>query len=157
MSVMTKFKYAYIGIGTNLGDKCKNIEDAIDLMEQCIGPVMAGSKLYKTPPWGFNSEGDFLNGVIKINTILEPLILLKKLKVIEQKMGRDLGPKIGYQSRIIDLDILDYNGQMFFNHSLSVPHPLLTERNFVLMPLNDIDPNWKHPTTKLVVSQLIEA
>ncbi len=153
---MKDFKYVILGVGTNLGDKLKNIETVLELIEKDIGEITAESKLYKTSPWGFTAKEDFFNAVIKIRTILDPIALLKQLKLIEQCMGRNLEQKLGYQSRIIDLDILDYNGQMFFNKKLVIPHPLLIDRNFVILPLNDIDPNWKHPVTKVTISQLIE-
>lgn len=153
---MSKLKYAYIGIGTNLGEKFENIQRSFSFIEEKVGVIVKRSKLYKTPPWGFNAKEDFFNCVVKIETKLDPVLLLQKLKHIESIMGRELLPKQGYQSRIIDLDIIDYNNQVYFSRDLDIPHLLLCERNFVLYPLRDLDSNWKHPIKKTEISRLID-
>ena len=152
---MIKLKYVYIGIGTNLGDKQENINNSINKIKATIGSNVLCSKIYKTPPWGFKAEDDFYNCVIKVQTTLNPIQLLDKLKTIELVMGRDLLKNKGYQSRIIDLDIIDFNNEVHFSNTLCIPHSLLTERKFVLQPLFDVNDKWIHPISKIPIKELI--
>ncbi|MBL6594913.1 MAG: 2-amino-4-hydroxy-6-hydroxymethyldihydropteridine diphosphokinase [Flavobacteriales bacterium] len=129
-----------ISLGTNLGDKLKNLKNALSNIES-FGRIFNKSRIFSSDPWGYDSENEFLNMGLVIKTSLEPMQLLKKLKSIEKQMGR--GPKMGqsYQDRIIDLDILIYSGIIIDNEELSIPHPKIKERKFSLLILKDLFEN----------------
>ena len=129
-----------ISIGTNLGDKLKNLKNALSNIED-FGRILDKSRIFCSDPWGYDSENEFLNMGLVIKTSLEPMKLLKKLKSIEKQMGR--GPKMdqSYQDRIIDLDILIYSGFTIDNEELSIPHPKIKERKFSLLILKDLFEN----------------
>lgn len=129
-----------ISLGTNLGDKLKNLKNALSNIEG-FGRILKKSRIFSSDPWGYDSENEFLNMGLVIKTSLEPMQLLKKLKSIEKQMGRR--PKMGqsYQDRIIDLDILIYSGIIIDNEELSVPHPKIKERKFSLLILKDLFEN----------------
>lgn len=129
-----------ISLGTNLGDKLKNLKNALSNIEG-FGRILKKSRIFSSDPWGYDSENEFLNMGLVIKTSLEPMQLLKKLKSIEKQMGRR--PKMGqsYQDRIIDLDILIYSGIIIDNEKLSVPHPKIKERKFSLLILKDLFEN----------------
>jgi 2-amino-4-hydroxy-6-hydroxymethyldihydropteridine diphosphokinase len=153
---MKKLNITYIGIGTNLGNKPNNIRLAYQYIQLNIGNITRKSKIYKSPPWGFESTEDFYNSVIEVNTILEPELLLDELQKIEKLLGKKQTFNIGYSSRLIDLDIIDFNNKIIDTERLSIPHSHLTERNFVLYPLFDVCPNWIHPKQKTSISELIK-
>jgi len=153
---MKKLNIAYIGVGTNLGDKLQNIRLAYQLIQNNIGIISRKSNLYKTPPWGFESTEEFYNSVIKVDTYLEPEHLLDELQKIEMQLGKKQTFTIGYSSRLIDLDIIDFNNKIIDTNRLSIPHSHLAERNFVLAPLFDVCPKWIHPKSKKSIHQLIE-
>ena len=129
-----------ISLGTNLGDKLKNLKNALSNIEG-FGRILNKSRILSSNPWGYDSENEFLNMGLVIKTSLEPMQLLKKLKSIEKQMGR--GPKMGqsYQDRIIDLDILIYTGIIIDYEELSIPHPKIKERKFSLLILKDLFEN----------------
>ena len=129
-----------ISLGTNLGDKLENLKNAINYIKN-YARVINKSRIFCSEPWGYDSENEFLNMGLVIKTYLEPIALLKKLKVIEKKMGR--APKLikSYQDRIIDLDILIFNKFIIDNEELSIPHPKIKERKFSLLILKDLFEN----------------
>tara|TARA_B100001093_G_scaffold320463_1_gene305798 strand:+ start:757 stop:1254 length:498 start_codon:yes stop_codon:yes gene_type:complete len=129
-----------ISLGTNLGDKLKNLKNAINYIK-VYARVINKSRIFCSEPWGYDSENEFLNMGLIIKTPLEPIPLLKKLKGIEKKMGR--APKLikSYQDRIIDLDILIYKKFIIDNEELSIPHPKIKERKFSLLILKDLFEN----------------
>ncbi|MFT5819158.1 MAG: 2-amino-4-hydroxy-6-hydroxymethyldihydropteridine diphosphokinase [Crocinitomix sp.] len=148
-------KTVFISLGSNLGNRIENIEKAYAAIETTIGTIEVRSSFYKTPPWGFQSNEAFVNSLIRISTELELEALLTHLKKIEQDIGRKINdPKIGYQDRLIDLDIIDYAGVVFSNDLITVPHERLHLRNFVVFPLQEIAPNWVHPKLKIAVETL---
>ena len=129
-----------ISLGTNLGDKLKNLKNALSNIEG-FGQILNKSRIFYSDPWGYDSENEFLNMGLVIKTSLEPMQLLKKLKNIEKQMGR--GPKMvqSYKDRIIDLDILIYSGITIDNEELSIPHPKIKERKFSLLIIKDLFEN----------------
>jgi 2-amino-4-hydroxy-6-hydroxymethyldihydropteridine diphosphokinase len=129
-----------ISIGTNLGDKLKNLKNALSNIEG-FGRILDKSRIFCSDPWGYDSENEFLNMGLVIKTSLEPMQLLKKLKSIEKQMGRGLKMDQSYQDRIIDLDILIYSGFRIDNEELSIPHPKIKERKFSLLILKDLFEN----------------
>ena len=137
--------HAYLGLGSNIGDRKRNIEKALDLLQQETISVLAVSKLYETEPWGFICDNAFLNSVAKIETDLSPSNLLTVCKAIEKKMGRVQKKTDKYESRPVDIDILFYEDTIFNEEGLTIPHPLIQERLFVLQPFCDIAPDFIHP------------
>jgi len=129
----------YLSLGTNLGDKEKNIRTAIEKIEERVGAVVRQSALYVTEPWGFESENNFVNAAICCHTTLAPMQLLLKTQQIEKEMGRRRKSKNGiYRDRIIDIDILLYDNLTVDEPKLKIPHPLMQERDFVMIPLKEI-------------------
>lgn len=130
---------AYLSLGTNLGDKRKNIAEAINYMGELVGDVVRQSALYETEPWGFRSDNRFVNAAVCVDTRLSPRRLLEVTQRIEREMGRTLKSDGGeYHDRIIDIDILLYGDQHIDEPDLKIPHPLMHERDFVMTPLNEI-------------------
>ena len=146
---------AYIGIGSNLGDKVYQCEKAIsEILRADRHKLLAKSSLFKTKPFGYTSQDWFINGVIKIETDLEPLELLQVLKDIESRLGREKTFRWG--PRAIDLDILLFDEEEIEMEGLQIPHPRLQERQFVLIPLAEIDPEVIHPVLKKTIRELLE-
>ena len=135
----------YLSLGTNLGDKEHNLVSAIKEIERRIGPVRAQSAFLTTEPWGFKSENTFLNAAVRVETKLSPNALLRVTQQIEREMGRtqksSVDPqqsKVVYHDRIIDIDILLYDDLHINTKKLTIPHPHMHERDFVLIPLKEI-------------------
>ncbi len=148
----------FLGLGTNLGDKKKNIELAFDKIEEQIGNITSISALYLSKPQGFNSENVFVNCAIHLQTTLSPIKLLSETQLIEKEMGRKdkSNTLAGYADRIIDIDILFYNDIIINNSStLIIPHPLIQERDFVLKPLSEIAPDLIHPIFNKSIEELL--
>ncbi len=141
---MIELKNVYFSIGSNLGNRLQNLQTAVFLLGNGIGKVRNISKVYESPSWGFDAP-DFLNACLEIETNLTPSVILEKILLIEKKMGRVRTQESGYESRNIDIDILYYGNEILQSDSLSIPHPKLHERNFVLLPLADIAPQFYHP------------
>ncbi|ODA43305.1 2-amino-4-hydroxy-6-hydroxymethyldihydropteridine pyrophosphokinase [Thermodesulfovibrio sp. N1] len=144
----------YLLLGSNLGDRNKNIELAISELKDCGVIISKMSSLYNTKPWGYTEQPDFLNQAIECLTILEPLKLLREIKKIEKNLGRT--DTIKYGPRIIDIDIIFYNDLILKSKELIIPHPLMHERYFVLKPLSEIAPDFVHPEIGLTVQKLLE-
>jgi len=137
-------KKVFLGLGTNMGDRAENLSKAVQCIEIDIGSVLKTSSIFETEPWGFHSEEQFLNMVVKVETELTPPGLMEKILSIETLLGRKRKEK-QYVSRIIDIDILLYEDQIIDAENLKIPHPLLHERKFVLEPLCEIEADMVHP------------
>jgi 2-amino-4-hydroxy-6-hydroxymethyldihydropteridine diphosphokinase len=142
----------FIALGSNLGDRLSNLQDAIQHMPPMVRPLEC-SPIYETPPWGFTDQPLFLNQVIRANTVLNPFDLLAYLKQIEIQLGRQ--PTFRNGPRLIDLDILFYEDLILETKTLTIPHPRLAERGFVLVPLKDLAPHLRHPITGLTVLEML--
>lgn len=131
----------YLSLGTNLGDRERNLTDAIARIGEMIGIVECQSSFIATEPWGFVSDNAFLNAVVKVSTQLSPHDLLHRTQQIEREMGRTVKSDGGcYHDRIIDIDILLYDDTCISTPELTIPHPLMYQRDFVMIPLNEILP-----------------
>ena len=129
----------YLGLGTNLGDREANLRTAAELIGQRVGRVKALSSFYVTAPWGFASDNDFLNAVACVETDIPPMELLGITQGIERDMGRkEKSAGRVYHDRIIDIDILLYGDMTIDSPALTIPHPLMWERDFVMRPLREI-------------------
>lgn len=130
-------RHVVIGLGSNLGDKSKNLHQAIFEIEKSIGTVERISSFIETTAWGFDSEHTFLNACLLCSTTFTPLDLLLALKTIEQQMGRQK-TKNTYEDRCIDLDIIFYEDEQIQSEQLTIPHPHFRAREFVMLPLVEI-------------------
>jgi 2-amino-4-hydroxy-6-hydroxymethyldihydropteridine diphosphokinase len=146
--------YAYIGIGSNLGDREKNCLRAIELLKAKGITVTKQSSFYETEPWGIKDQPLFINMAVEIKTEIEPRKLLDILKDIEKEIGREETFRWG--PRIIDLDILLFDNIVLNEDNLKIPHPLMHERDFVLRPLCEIALHLKHPILNLSIEQLMQ-
>jgi 2-amino-4-hydroxy-6-hydroxymethyldihydropteridine diphosphokinase len=144
----------YIGVGSNIGARHKNCLDAVRYLEQSGVKVIKRSSLLETEPWGRRDQPDFINMVIEAKTDLTPQDLLKVLQLTEETMGRKRRQKWG--PRTIDLDLLLYDDLKIRTKYLTIPHPLLHERDFVLIPLADIAPDKIHPVLNKHISDLLK-
>ena len=134
-----------LALGTNLGDCAANLRRAIGELGR-YGEVVAVSGVYGSDAWGFESGNRFMNIVLTYRTGLSPEALLDCTQEIERRMGRTTkSTDGGYKDRIIDIDLIDYDGMTLSTERLTQPHPLMQERNFVLYPLCDVAPEWVHP------------
>ncbi len=147
-------KTVYLGIGTNLGEREENLRQAITLIGEHIGDITRVSSVYETEPWGFKSETTFLNLVVIAETELTPSGLLGRILMIEAMMGR-LREGVGYKSRVIDIDILFFGSRIFENKALTIPHPKIQDRKFVLIPLAEIAGDLIHPVFKKNIRELL--
>lgn len=146
---------AYLSLGTNLGNKEENLRAAMKLIEEQIGNIVSQSAFYTSEPWGFMSENSFLNNVVAVSTTMSPEKLLETTQHIEFTLGRTRKSVNGqYADRLIDIDILFYEQQVTNTPTLTLPHPLMHRRLFVLEPLNQIAPTLTHPILKKDINTL---
>lgn len=146
----------YLGLGTNIGNKRKNMITAASLLARRAGDVLALSSFYETEPWGFESSNKFLNAAIKIRTSLSPIELLHLTQELEKELGRTEKSKGTYHDRVIDIDLLMYDGLVLQSEELVLPHPLMHKRKFVMEPLSEIAPFVTHPVLKKRIIELNE-
>lgn len=145
----------YLGLGSNLGDKELNLKQATNNINRQIGKVIALSAYYYSAPLGFKSKNNFVNSVIKIETNLQAMEILRQTQQIEKQMGRTTkSHNKEYTDRIIDIDILLYDDNIMQNSELEIPHPQLHLREFVLFPLKEISPELIHPTLNRTIESL---
>lgn len=149
-------KKAFLGLGSNLGDREEYLQKAKVSIEESIGPVVSASSVYETEPWGFGNDKKFLNMVICIETSLSPSGLLEMILVIESQLGRIRCEK-QYSSRNIDIDILLYNNEIVDEAALKIPHPRMHERKFVLVPLCEIASGLTHPVLNKSIESLLKS
>ena len=148
-----KFNIVYLSLGSNLGDKINNLQTTINLIDSKVGDVLLISSVYKTKAEGFVGE-DFLNCCVSLRTSMEPKILIKELINIESQNGRLRSNRNIYESRSIDIDILFYEDKIINQHNLTIPHPRMNERNFVIKPLLDIAKSKIHPVLNRTISEI---
>jgi 2-amino-4-hydroxy-6-hydroxymethyldihydropteridine diphosphokinase len=147
---------AFIGLGSNVGERQKYLNDAAAALKSVPETKFVwASPVYESDPYGNPDQAKFLNAVVEIETALEPASLLPHLKSIEQKLGRTHQEHWG--PREIDLDILLYDGLVFSDETVQVPHPDMVNRRFVLFPLKEIAPDLVHPVNGMTMSELLSA
>lgn len=147
---MNKF---FLGLGANVGDKKRNIDLAIKLLKEKIKDVKV-APMYESKPVGYKNQANFLNTALKGFTDLSPLELLNFIKQIEVKVGRV--KRFRWGPREIDIDILFYRNLIYKENSIQIPHPRLHERDFVLKPLLELEPEFIHPIFKKSLSELYD-
>ena len=154
---VNQFNQAYLAIGSNLGNKINNIEITKFELEKHNIRILKSSSNYLSESWPDQSMPKYINIVIKIKTSLKPLALLKICNLIELKLGRVRSKK--NKPRTCDIDIIDYDKKILNkkNRQLILPHPRMNKRNFVLLPLFEVDKSWKHPKSKINIVNLINA
>ena len=145
----------YLSLGSNLGNKFENLQDAINLIAEKMGVIVKISHIYKTASWGFESE-EFYNICIQVSTSLNPENILIAIQETELSLGRNRTSEKGYQARTIDIDVLLFDNEIIFSKELIVPHKEMLKRKFVLVPLAEIAPNFIHPIEKQRISVCLE-
>lgn len=139
-----------------MGDRKKNLARAIRYINVSIGHIIDLSGIYESEPWGFEAQEHFLNIVVEVISDLEPLEMMRKSLEIEEKLGRVRSTSEGYVSRIIDIDLLFYQDVVLSEPSLTLPHPHLHKRRFVLEPMCEIAPDYIHPVIGLSIAELLK-
>jgi len=145
-------KFVYLGIGSNLGNRKKNIENAKSRLIQRDIKLLQSSSYYETPSWPNSKYPKYLNIVLRISTSFHQVKLLKICKKIEKSLGRKKAPK--NSPRVCDIDILDYANKQT-NKGIKLPHPEMHKRNFVIFPLFEINKNWVHPISQKNIKKII--
>jgi len=147
--------HIFLSLGSNLGDREQNLTQAYHLIRDRIGEIVHKSSVYETAAWGNMDQPPFLNLVLETVSSLQPQIVLQTIHGIEETMGRKRIGKWGI--RTIDIDILLFDNQIIDIHGLQVPHPEMTNRNFVLIPLAEIAPDTIHPRLNKPIKDLLSA
>ncbi|MCX6219311.1 2-amino-4-hydroxy-6-hydroxymethyldihydropteridine diphosphokinase [Spirosoma sp.] len=143
----------YILLGANLGNRVQTLNRAVDLISERVGPVLHGSSFYETAPWGVTDQPAYVNQVLAVETTFLPEEVLIQTQGIEQELGRVRLEKWG--ARVIDIDILFYDQLMLRTDALTIPHPLLHQRRFTLVPLAEIAPDFVHPILQKTTLELL--
>lgn len=144
-----------LSLGTNQGNRLENVERSLEMIHREIGTIIKVSKLYETPSWGFDSEA-FYNCVLIVHTFAPAHKILEQILNIERRLGRVRGDTLGYQSRIIDIDLITFDEEIIDTEELQIPHPLMQNRRFVLLPMLDLNLNWMHPVFHKKIAELLE-
>jgi 2-amino-4-hydroxy-6-hydroxymethyldihydropteridine diphosphokinase len=143
----------YLLTGSNIGNSQAHLQLAVDKISIAVGLITKQSTIYKTEPWGNKDQQDFLNQVLEVTTTLKPAEVLSTILDIEHQMGRNRIHK--WEPRIIDIDLLFYGDEIINTPQLIVPHPLLHERMFTLLPLSEIAQDFVHPVLKKTIGELL--
>ena len=152
---MDKFVETVLLLGGNMGDSAELCRKAVELIEKQIGETTRVSSLYGSEAWGFETEQDFINQAVVVRTSLPPHRVLELALEIEARLGRKRSGN-GYSSRTMDIDIMFYGSEIIDTPRLTVPHPRLHLRNFVLVPLCEILPDFVHPVLAKTIRQLLD-
>jgi len=135
----------YLSIGGNLNNTSEKFEQLFSLLEERVGKILRKSSYYQSDAWGFKSEYPFINIALCLQTELSPFELLQETQSIEKQLGRTSKTTTSYQDRTMDIDILFYDNEIIETPNLEIPHPRMHERDFVLIPLNEIAADFVHP------------
>jgi 2-amino-4-hydroxy-6-hydroxymethyldihydropteridine diphosphokinase len=145
-----------LSLGSNQGNRLGNIQKAIEYIHQSVGTIVKVSNLYETPAWGFDGEA-FYNCALVLHTQTNAETVLENVLSIEKKLGRVRTESEGYQSRPIDIDVITFNEEIIASKNLTVPHPFMQERLFVLVPMRDLNLDWRHPILQKYLPELLKA
>ncbi|MBI1768044.1 MAG: 2-amino-4-hydroxy-6-hydroxymethyldihydropteridine diphosphokinase [Bacteroidetes bacterium] len=148
------YKNIFLLLGSNLGDRLSCLSLCLELIEEHVGTIIKKSSIYETTAWGRTDQPDFLNQAIEIETPFPPTELLSACQNIEKKIGRQREEKWG--ARTIDIDIIYFGDKIIHSNELTIPHPRMTERKFVLIPLTQISPSFVHPILKKTSEELLK-
>jgi len=151
---MSKQHQVILSLGTNQGNRLENIERCITAIHQEIGTVIKVSKLYETPSWGFESE-DFYNCALIVHTHKTAYKILDEVLLLEEALGRVRSEVEGYQARIIDIDVISFDEEIIATEKLKLPHPEMQNRLFVLLPMRDLNLDWRHPILQRYLHELL--
>lgn len=152
---MAYMNNVYLLTGGNVGNRQQYLKESIRLIEHTCGKIVTRSAIYETAAWGKTDQAAFLNQALQLSTALQPAHLMKQLLQIEETAGRKRAEKYG--PRTIDIDILLFNDQIINTPLLTIPHPQMSSRRFVLEPLNEIASGYIHPLLKKTIHQLLQA
>jgi len=142
----------YLSIGSNIGDRKTHLSRAIEMIAHRIGSIVKESRIYETAAWGLEDQPVFYNQIVQIKSEQKPSEILSKINKIEEEIGRIRNSK--WASRKIDIDILFYDDIILETEDLAIPHPYLQDRNFVLVPFLEINPEYHHPKLKQTIREL---
>lgn len=145
--------HLFLATGSNLGDRQHNLHSALQAIRR-IAEVEKVSSIYETEPWGYTDQPAFLNQVLAATTLLSPFEVLNSIKSMEGEIGRT--PTFRYGPRVIDIDILLYDDLIMDEDRLTLPHPRMTERAFVMVPLDEIAPQYIHPVFQQTIHELLQ-
>lgn len=152
---MKKQHQVILSLGTNQGNRLENIERCIEGLHNEIGTVIRVSKLYETPSWGFESE-NFYNCAVILNTHKSAHLILEEVLLLEEALGRVRDASLeGYQARLIDIDVITFDEEIIASEKLQVPHPEMQNRLFVLLPMRDLNLDWRHPILQKYLHELL--
>jgi len=151
---VSKLQQIYLSLGANLGNREANLQKAIELIGQRVGEVVCVSSFIETAAWGKTDQPDFLNLALQVSTGLSPLEVLLLIQEIEHQLGRERKEKWG--ARLLDIDIILWENQHIQYPQLEVPHPLMQDRTFVLIPMVEIAPEIEHPILKKNMKELLD-
>jgi 2-amino-4-hydroxy-6-hydroxymethyldihydropteridine diphosphokinase len=154
MSISPKGTLACFSLGSNLGDRIRNLEAARMMMEARLGPLHLTSKVYESASWGYSSVHSYYNCCLAVRTLEEPVALLEMALQVERTMGR-VRQGNGYADRVIDIDLLLYGDVVMDHPRITLPHPEIAQRKFVLVPLAEIAPDLVHPVLGLPIAVLL--
>lgn len=144
-----------LSLGSNQGNRLRNIELCLELIHLKVGTIVKVSNLYETPSWGFESEA-FYNCALVMHTFKKAGQILEEVLAVEKQLGRTRSDNAGYQSRIIDIDLIAFDSEIIDAEHLQIPHPLMQNRKFVLLPFQDLKLDWVHPVLKKTIPELIQ-
>ena len=144
-----------LSLGSNEGNRLENIQKAIDFIHLSVGTIVKVSNLYETPAWGFDGEA-FYNCAVVLHTQTDAEAVLEKVLDIEKKLGRIRSEVEGYQSRPIDIDLITFDEEIIELKHLTIPHPFMQERLFVLVPMRDLNLDWRHPILQKYLPELLK-